>query len=499
MMKKILQNGACRDLLILLLIGLVIGIYLIASTVIISKDGVFYIERAQRIKEDPMTALSQRPSGYELMILVAHGAYEKITGDTSVHGWIIAGQSTTLLCKLLAIAGLYLAGSLLVGKRYSFWACFILLFLPEPIHLGVDILREWPNLCFMSFAFFLILYGFKKRHVWAFCLFGFLGGLSFYIRPESFLLIIITSVLLVFFGIKSTRYYSRAGALAGLGLLILGFVGPFLAYAGYSGKLNTRYLESYQTRASSAFQNFFAESSDMPIVNKSKTSRNRSLSIFFYELHKEGGELLMWFFSPFLAIGLYCRLRKTADPFERFFVITFALMTCVLLLFRYWYAQPTVSGRWVLPLICLTAFYIPIGIKESVDWAANKNSRTTENSEKWFLVITTAGILLCLPKLLKPLGFEKREYRQAACWLEENTRPNELIYTFDRRIPFYAERKYILYDANNISKPNFKTDSLIVMSKKVKAEMPQPRGLKLQRSFPMKSGKKEMLIFRYEP
>jgi hypothetical protein len=45
---KILQrHDTYRDLSILIVTALIIGVYLIASTAVISRDGAFYIKRAQ--------------------------------------------------------------------------------------------------------------------------------------------------------------------------------------------------------------------------------------------------------------------------------------------------------------------------------------------------------------------------------------------------------------------------------------------------------------------
>jgi len=450
------QPGTFRDLLILLSIGFIIGLYLIATTVVISKDGVFYIETAQKIKDDPARVLSRRPSGYELMILLSHQIYHAITGEDTAQSWIFAAQGVTLLCKLFAIVGYYLAGCLLIGRRVSFWGCVVLLVLPEPAHLGSDVLREWPNLTFMSFSLFFLLYGFKRNRPWAFALVGLLGSLSFCIRPESLSLVIITGALLGAFIVKSTTCCSPLRAVSGLTLLIIGFSGPFLAYASYSGKLNTSYLKNYQNKGSTTFKDLFIEPTDISVDEQSGTASDQSLSEFFYELYKDTGETLMWFFGPFLGIGLYSRLRKKADPVERFIVIAFILTVCGLILFRYWYIQPVISRRWCLSLIALTVFYIPIGIEQSVQWVANRNSPSESNAGRWFQLIMAIGILICVPKLIKPLGFDIKELRQAAGWLKINTSKNDRMYTFDTRIPFYANRKHLLYEDSNKPKNNLK-------------------------------------------
>ena len=46
------------------------------------------------------------------------------------------------------------------------------------------------------------------------------------------------------------------------------------------------------------------------------------------------------------------------------------------------------------------------------------------------------------------MRIDKRSYREAAKWLNQNTASSEVIAVPDRRIAFYAERKGLVYDKN---------------------------------------------------
>ena len=69
-------------------IALVIGIYLIATTVLIAKDGVFYIERAQQLPKDPISVIKAHPPGYPFLIFVAHKFISLFSNGSSVQIWI---------------------------------------------------------------------------------------------------------------------------------------------------------------------------------------------------------------------------------------------------------------------------------------------------------------------------------------------------------------------------------------------------------------------------
>jgi len=112
---------------ILMAIALVIGVYLIVTTTMISKDGVFYIERAQEFSSDPAKIIIAHPPGYPFLILMAHKFASLFTNSISNQTWIYSAQAITLLCRLLALIPLYFMGKLLVGSKNSFWGLLILI------------------------------------------------------------------------------------------------------------------------------------------------------------------------------------------------------------------------------------------------------------------------------------------------------------------------------------------------------------------------------------
>ena len=140
---------------ILLTIALGIGIYLIATTVLIAKDGTLYIECARQIADNPVEAVRNMTlcPGYPFLIYLMH----KVTGlfnDTeSIQGWIISAQAVSLLSKVIASVALYFVGSYFVGPNLSFWGVLILSILPDSAEYGSDALAEWPHIMFLAIGF----------------------------------------------------------------------------------------------------------------------------------------------------------------------------------------------------------------------------------------------------------------------------------------------------------------------------------------------------------
>jgi len=444
------------NLTFLILIASALGVYLIATTVLIAKDGVFYIERAQQFTSNPINIIKAHPPGYPFLIMVAHKCVALFADDSSVFTWIYSAQAVTLLCRLLALIPLYFMGKLLVGGKNSFWAILILIFLPFPAKLVCDLVREWPYLLFLAMGFFFLLWGAKYGKWWAFGLVGLSSGLGYLIRYESAQLVVygLMWVVLSLFRPKLWNV-SRWKNLFSLALLLIGFAIPAAPYMKCTGKIIPPKV-NYIMKSFSF--NALPDKTDAPTINTVNSNYNtaeivpRNVLKALGEIFNTIGENLMWFFMPALMIGLYYHFRDNAKREELFLITAFGLVNVSMMVLRYCYIQLAVSKRWSLPLITFTIFYIPVGLHIIGDWLNKKGSHTKQKiniKEKrlsWFVILFLIGIGICMPKLLRPIRIEKQGYRRAANWLRENTAPTDIIAASDRRIAFYAERKGLIYD-----------------------------------------------------
>lgn len=180
---KPLQSDAVR---LALLMGLCagIGIYLILTTAVITKDGVFYIEQARQLSLDPGGVCRRHPPGYPLLLWAGHGAASLFVQGDSPMLWVYSSQGVTLLCRVLTILPLFFLGKRLVGSSDTFWALFALILLPYPAFYGSDVLREWPYLLALSTGMLLLHGSLAAGRWWAIALVGPVAGLGYLIRPE---------------------------------------------------------------------------------------------------------------------------------------------------------------------------------------------------------------------------------------------------------------------------------------------------------------------------
>ena len=227
-------------LIILLTIAAGIGIYLIITTVLISKDGVFYIEEAKKFSSEPINVMKGHPLGYPFLIFIAHKFAILFSNSSSVYTWVRSAQSITLLCRLLALIPLYFIGRFFIGSRKSFWAILILVMLPYPARFGSDALRDWPHILFLAAGFIFLLHGAEQGDWRIFGVVGLLAGFGHIIRPECAQLVIYAGLWLLMGLLWPRRDMNRPKLACALFVLLIGFAIPAAPYMKARGRILTR-------------------------------------------------------------------------------------------------------------------------------------------------------------------------------------------------------------------------------------------------------------------
>jgi hypothetical protein len=440
------------NLIVLFLVACVLGIYLIASTALISKDGVLYIEQAKLLSSDPAAVMKGNTPGYPILIFAAHKFVGLFGDNSSLFGWIYTAQGVTLLCRLLALVPLYLIGKRLVGGRNSFYAMLILILLPHPAKMSCELTREWPHVLFLATGFLLLLRGAARSTWWTFGAAGVATGLAHIIRPEGAQLVVFGVLWLLLRLARPGRNLTRVKAVLALVVLLIGFAIPVAPYAKARGRIMPHKVrgligssceiqsEAVPARGSRGHNEMYA-----------KAGLLGGMAEAVREFIEKVNENLLYFFVPPLLIGAYIRSRdrRRATDAEKFFITAFLLfnVTAPILLhccFGY------MSRRHVLPVVLLAVFYVPSGLRAISDRLEREifRSRTPANRNplRWYTILLIIGFAVCLPKLLQPAGADKQGYRVAAEWLNKNTDTGDIIAAADPRISFYAERAGLIYE-----------------------------------------------------
>jgi 4-amino-4-deoxy-L-arabinose transferase-like glycosyltransferase len=224
---------------VLVAVALALGIYLIGTTVLISKDGVFYIDLAQSLPGNLPAVVSRHSLGYPALIWVVHSAARLFAGGDSIQSWVHASQSATLLCRVLALVPLYLLARGLVGSRCAFWAGLILIVLPYPAHYGSDALRDWPYVLFLGLGLWLLYTALQRRAWWMFAPVGLAAAGGYFVQPAA-----VQLILYGLLGLTVSRADWRNKAVwepvAAAVLLLAGFIVPVAPHVYASGTLIPR-------------------------------------------------------------------------------------------------------------------------------------------------------------------------------------------------------------------------------------------------------------------
>ena len=473
--EKVVRHKNLRDLSILLAIALCIGIHLIVSTVLIAKDGLTFINYAQQLNADPVRTMSnqyQHP-GYPLMILAAHKGIGLFCNNTSNMSWIYYAQSITLFFRLLSIVILYFIGKQLVGAKLSFWAVLILIFLPAPAKYGSDVLSDWPHLFLLSFGFLVLLKAASTGRWWLFPVAGMVSGVGYLIRPECAQLVIIGGLWLgINFIFQKSDMCRYKTVLAGI-FLILGFLIVSTPYMKLKGAV-------FPKKNVGSFTSADKQTETSPVVTASVIANTPMPKIAkaVEELMKNAAETLMWFFLGPVLTGIYfiAKRRKWYQP-ENFFVLTLVVLNISIMAWLYC-KHGYMSQRHTLPMFIFLTLYATSGLEIWGTWLQEKFQRKNTYSSKnnnrhfWFLVLLAIGILICTPKLLRPLRIDKQCYRAAAQWLQVNTNDTDIIAVPDKRITYYSSRRSKYYI--NPTDANDAQYIVIVSSKKSMQEAYKP-------------------------
>ena len=428
-----------RNLVMLVVLNAAVGGYLLATAVLISRDGVSYIWYAQALIQHPIEAIcgpapfsQYYMPGYPALIAGVHGIGELFGSGGSPQSWIWAAQVVALACRLLVTVPLYFLTRDLLGRRAALWGLIVLAMLPAPAHFGSDALRDWPGQFFLVTGFWALLRALRSGGWSLFLAAGVTAGAGYVISPAVGQLVFCA---LLWAGWRMVRpgpaaHDTRRGVLWRTAVL----AGGFLLLAGPCMLIKYKVFPTLCGRELA-----LGGIAGPYVAFLAATNMGKSL----HALAKSLGEMLMYYWMLPLGVGVAAYWRGKSEPRGRFLLAAFLITYLLMLVARHRFFGATLSVRYALPLVAVCSGFIGEGLWVGTDWilrAAKRSNAGATLRRTIFAVLLVAGLAAMSYKLVQPLHADKAAYVQAAQWLRWNTPPGSLIAVPDTRIGFLADR-----------------------------------------------------------
>ncbi len=443
-----------KNIAILAVIVLILGVYHIVSAVLVSKDTINFVTYAKTFTENPAPTIrsnDQHP-GFPAMIFLTHQAVKTFSTDP-VWSWLYSAQITALVFRLLSIIPLYFLARMLVGPKLCFWSMFVLLLSPDLTKYGSDGLSDWPHLFFLSSALLAMIYAAQKKKLWPWPLVGLLTGLGYLIRPECAQIIIYAGLFLALSFVWKTWSIGFLKTIAAGLLVLVFFFACAIPYMHFKGaifpKKKVLQFESTQTTPDQP-QNLAAAPGCVSMQAYKAGINFAAIGNTSWKIAENICQTLLWFYAFPLIFALfkYFIYPEKYDP-KRVILLLMILLNIALLSWLY-NSYHYMDRRHTIILAVLGAILVPLGIEM---WAHSFEKIFTPNAHLmkkenrghfWFFLLLVVGFCIYLPNLYTPIHNDKQALRSASDWLIENTTPSDSIALcpdLDGRIGFYAQRK----------------------------------------------------------
>lgn len=449
--------------------GLVVRAYLIATTVVVSRDSITFITYAKGLRTDPVGEMRQQAQHplYPATILAVHALVGRYLAPEPVHSWPLAGQMASLAGGLLAIGACYALGKAMWNRRVGLIVAFFAAMLPDLCQLSADALSDALHLGLYLWGLVAVIRAQQTNRMSSVCAVGVLAALGFLTRPEGGTILAVGLAVVVASRSWKGLSWRRRAVAAGVMLLCFAVVaGPYMLTVGRLVRKKSL-LDLFGLRD---LAGVVADGDTLGTVARVRCSAHgatqtepsdagrrsagpsvepcRTMALASTVLPTTVLLLYQWVRAcrvVYLLLAIPClRLRSVTRPNGLMPVFLAAAMHTVLLhalhlSFGY------LGRRHVLVLAALTLPFAAATFGWLVDqasgWLASKH-RVSGRLVRAVLHLLGGATVVgpTLPWMVRPIGGGSAHLVAAGRWLHEHSRPGEMVLTYDSRIAYYAER-----------------------------------------------------------
>jgi hypothetical protein len=452
---------------------------------IISRDGMTFIQIAQDLRTDPVTAMQawhQHP-GYPAAILAASKMLQRLGVEDSFTAELRGAQLVSNFAGLFCVAVVWHLAWRTYGERAAAVAALLAAALPVLRQNAADALSDSPHLlCYLAAAA-AGTEGFRRLPqrgaAWWFAASGAASGAAFLIRPEGLDVAgVIGGLLLLSFvsrglanrlttasaALERENATSRLRMLAPLAALSLGVILVAGPYVAATGKLADKVINKPILTVHSLLPADRAEPSATPTSSRNETDlthiesseivvnlpgydemfderpRPRQawmmLLTAIREFAKEFAQAHRYLLLLPLVIGLCfagraCRMVSGAWLLIGLAVSHFALLIVLYCLAGY------ISHRHLIPIVATLLPITACGLVQICSFTASGFDPIRAHAGR--LACSVVIIVLVLaPKTLRPLNYHLTVVTAAADWVRSQAQPGDELLTSSQYLSFYS-------------------------------------------------------------
>jgi hypothetical protein len=437
------------NLALLLLFSIILSLYLFFRTYVISLDGAFqYIPIAKDFASGLFKkgfSHNQQPLYPFLIAFIFQWASD----------FELAGKWVSTLFGILLIFPAYFLGRQIFDQRIAFLSTLLLLVHPYIRRFSADVLKESTYLFFLVAGLWFAWETIEKGRKFPFFFIPLYSAIAYLARPDG-----IEVVLVVFFYVLFMRQVNGAkNKWTIILLMVLSSLLFFLPYLIYLRETTGVWTLS-RAKTMAWFLGLGITGGETPFIDKLLFSfRRLNLEIFFI-VHP---------LYIFLAVvGLVKRssphFRKGEGFLLSFCILHYAVLFLFLLNITVWVRKGAIqadyfSGRYVLPLLLFSVYWVGQGILVIHNWIDEKTGtlRLFLRSQTGNRSLIVWGILffivaaIVLPKTFKPQRYDRLPEKWAGVWMRNQFGKGITIFTTVPRVVYYANGDGEYIDLNKDS------------------------------------------------
>jgi 4-amino-4-deoxy-L-arabinose transferase-like glycosyltransferase len=424
----------------LVLAAILIRLYMVYASAVISNDGILYVDVAKAIARGDWVTVTKEGfyNLYPFLIVLLH----KIVPD-----WELAGRLVSLLLGSAAVIPLFFLFERFLGLKAALLAGLFYAIHPKFVEYSSDVLREASFWCFALFALWLGRGAMLPRR-WALILpVALMVDLAIFTRLEGLVIALVIPAWIVWFVWLGDGQWKKAALLLALFIFVLPlFASPaFLFIKEKTGRWESGQTVSKAWMLLSAQNEGHAElatgkSPEASAVSDNQLSTNRYL-VYLVEVSHKFVKALGVVLFPLLVLGVLSRRSRPWSREEGAVVLWCAIVfvSCVV----YGATQGYFGTRHGLSLALPTLGWCGRGFWELEGYVRKFLARKKPGS----FSLTVAGTILFLVLLvLLPQDFlssrsDKADLRKAGLCLRESGYRGQRFATEPRltRVGFYGD------------------------------------------------------------